>query len=54
LPAGKYIFATTAETPLNKERWILFYLGLCISLVDFVLRLFYSRRTSIKIKNASS
>ena len=54
LPAGKYIFATTAETPLNKERWILFYLGLCISLVDFVLRLFHSRRTSIKIKNASS
>ena len=54
LPAGKYTFITEAKTPLNRERWILFSLGLFISLGEFPLRLFNSRRTSIKAENSSS
>ena len=54
LPSGQYTFITEAKTPLDRERWILFYLGLFISITDYILKLFYSRRTSIKNINSSS
>jgi hypothetical protein len=34
LPEGEYSFKTKAETPLNKERWLLFYIGILISLLS--------------------
>jgi hypothetical protein len=37
LPEGKYKLVTTAETPLNTERWILFYLGALGALVSLIL-----------------
>jgi hypothetical protein len=34
LPAGKYIFKTQAQTPLNIQRWILFFIGITLSLLS--------------------
>ena len=37
LPKGKYELITTAQTPLNTERWILFYLGALGALISLIL-----------------
>ena len=54
LPKGEYIFKTTAQTPLNKERWVLFSIGLLISLSNLGMKLFNYRGPNIKSKNISS
>jgi hypothetical protein len=37
LPKGKYELVTTARTPLNTERWILFYSGALGALISLIL-----------------
>ena len=37
LPEGEYSFKTKAETPLNKERWLLFYIGVLIAILSVKL-----------------
>jgi hypothetical protein len=34
LPKGEYIFKTQAQTPLNVQRWILFFAGVMIALLS--------------------
>jgi hypothetical protein len=34
LPKGEYIFKTQAQTPLNLQRWILFFAGAMIALLS--------------------
>ena len=37
LPEGEYSFKTKAETPLNKERWLLFFIGVLIAILSVKL-----------------
>jgi hypothetical protein len=34
LPKGEYIFKTQAQTPLNTQRWILFFFGVLFALLS--------------------
>ena len=38
LPPGDYLFTTEAKTPLNNQRWILFWFGLSIALLSTARR----------------
>jgi hypothetical protein len=46
LPSGKYTFETSADTPLNKERWILFYIGFSLSVLTIFLPTLNKKRSS--------
>ena len=48
LPSGNYTFETTAKTPLNTERWILFYFGLTLSLLSIGNKKFNVRNLSLR------
>jgi len=37
LPKGDYVFETFAQTPFDKLRWILFYLGLALSVLPSII-----------------
>jgi hypothetical protein len=54
LPKGEYIFETNARTPLNTQRWYLFYLGLIFATTHFIFNLFNSSSSSVKNKSISS
>jgi len=48
LPKGDYIFETSATTPLNNIRWILFYIGFSVALMTTIFpKLNFKRRTTI-------
>jgi hypothetical protein len=38
LPKGEYLFTTEAQTPLNIQRWFLFFIGLTTSLLSALLK----------------
>ena len=38
LPKGEYLLTTEAQTPLNKQRWFLFFIGVTISLLSALLK----------------
>jgi hypothetical protein len=48
LPSGNYTFETTAKTPLNTERWILFYFGLSLALLSTRYKKFSVRNLSLR------
>ena len=48
LPKGDYVFETFTQTPFDKFRWILFYLGLALSVLPSIISyLKLKRRSSI-------
>jgi hypothetical protein len=48
LPSGNYTFETIAKTPLNTERWILFYFGLTLALLSIRYKKFNVRNLSLR------
>ena len=46
LPAGKYTFETRAETPFDKERWILFYTGFVILIISVIIPILKKKRSA--------
>jgi hypothetical protein len=46
LPSGKYTFETRAETPLNNERWILFYTGFAILIISVIIPISNKKRSA--------
>jgi len=53
LPKGEYTFETFAETPFNDLRWILFYLGLTISILYSIFNLNQNRSRVINKSRTS-
>jgi hypothetical protein len=47
LPSGNYTFETIAKTPLNTERWILFYFGLTLAFLSIGYKKFNVRNLSL-------
>ena len=48
LPSGTYTFETIAKTPLNTERWILFYFGLTLALLSIRYKKFNVSNLSLR------
>jgi hypothetical protein len=46
LPAGKYTFETRAETPFDKQRWILFYTGFVILIISVIIPISKKKRSA--------